>query len=271
MSQHEAGLNAWHHEWDPDTESIEAMSDVEVHDVVETTVVDERIDMDRVPAPGGAFSSLDVVSFTAVFQHRAHAMRSVPLPMRGTLLSAIRVALQEIVTPGGLRATVVHGFCSGCHCCAHHDGHARFGCSRTDSRCNCWVSKTSNCAEKAHQKQDVIGEAMRATLQLSLVEVGELSEAKQALENAALAHYPCQHLTDTDRRPPNPRQQLSQEVARTEQAVLFELDELTCLRKARRCAAPGPSGMKSDNIFPSPREGSRFTIARPHRVLFGCG
>ena len=50
--------------------------------------------------------------------------------------------------------------------------------------------------------------------------------------------------------PPNPRQELSKEVARTEQAVLFELDELTCWRKARRCGAPGASGMTSDNIFP---------------------
>ena len=70
--------------------------------------------------------------------------------------------------------------------------HARLGCSRTDSRCSCWVRLL--IVQKKPIKtgcDDDNGEAMRATLTSSLVKVGELSEAKQALENAALAHYPC--------------------------------------------------------------------------------
>ena len=47
------------------------MSDVEIHDVVEPTVVPEPIDMDRVRAPGGAFSSKDAVSLITVFERRA--------------------------------------------------------------------------------------------------------------------------------------------------------------------------------------------------------
>ena len=86
VSQH--GVPSPNHEWDPDTESIEGMSDVEVHDVIEPTVVPEPIEMDRVRAPGGAFSSLDAVSLSTVFERRAHVMRSVPFPMRGAMRSA---------------------------------------------------------------------------------------------------------------------------------------------------------------------------------------
>ena len=93
------------HEWDPDTESIEGTSDVEIHDVVEPTVVPEPINMDRVRAPGGAFSSLDAVSLITVFERRAHVIRSVPYPMRGAMRSAIRVVLQEIIGVRSLKAS----------------------------------------------------------------------------------------------------------------------------------------------------------------------
>ena len=60
-------------------------------------------------------------------------------------------------------------------------------------------------------------------------------------------------LTDPKRRPRVPRVQLSEEVQHAAPARLFELDAeefLTNLRKARRGAAPGPSGMTSDRLFP---------------------
>ena len=60
-------------------------------------------------------------------------------------------------------------------------------------------------------------------------------------------------LTDPERRHPLPRQPLSDEVIRTqlvEQFVLESYQFLLCLRKARRGAAPGPSGMTSDHLFP---------------------
>ena len=54
-------------------------------------------------------------------------------------------------------------------------------------------------------------------------------------------------LSDPERRPV-PREGLSREVQQAEPAEQFELEPtefLTCLRKARRGAAPGPSGMTS--------------------------
>ena len=59
------------------------------------------------------------------------------------------------------------------------------------------------------------------------------------------------------RRPPVARHELSQEILRSEPVEPFELDgELdgdalfTCLRTARKGAAPGPSGMTADHLFP---------------------
>ena len=95
-------------------------------------------------------------------------------------------------------------------------------------------------------------EAARAARTLSLVQLGEISAGRQALEGACLAPGNLATLgifTDPNRRPLVPRQELSQEIRRSEPLNRFELDPLTCLRKARRGAAPGPSGMTSDHLF----------------------
>ena len=99
-------------------------------------------------------------------------------------------------------------------------------------------------------------EAARAARALSLVQLGEISAGRQALEGASLAPGNLATLgilTDPNRRPPVPRQELSQEIRRSEPLNPFELNPLEllmCLRKARRGAAPGPSEMTSDHLFP---------------------
>ena len=89
---------------------------------------------------------------------------------------------------------------------------------------------------------------------MSLVRVGELSSARQALEGASLAPGTLATLgIFPNRRLRVPRVPLSEEVQHAAPARLFELDAvefLTNLRKARRGAAPGPSGMTSDHLFP---------------------
>ena len=55
------------------------------------------------------------------------------------------------------------------------------------------------------------------------------------------------------KRPPQPREPLSQRIAQAEPSEQFQLDTdefLVCLRKSRRGAAAGPSGMTSDHLFP---------------------
>ena len=59
-------------------------------------------------------------------------------------------------------------------------------------------------------------------------------------------------LTNPERRPPFPRQELSQEIACSEPEVPFDMDVdefLICLRTSRRGAAGGPSGMTSEHFF----------------------
>ena len=90
----------------------------------------------------------------------------------------------------------------------------------------------------------------------NLVLLGELSAAQQALEVANVAPgnlATLRALTNRDRRPPFARQELSQEILHSEQAEPFVLDGdafFVCLRTARRGAAPGPSGMTADHLFP---------------------
>ena len=118
----------------------------------------------------------------------------------------------------------------------------------------CSSSAEIKCkAQEKHRPDDVQDRASRA---LRLAQLGELSAARQALEGAQLAPgdlTTLRALTDPDRRPPVPREPLTEEVATAQPVTLFELDPsefLLCLRTARRGAAPGPSGMTSDHLFP---------------------
>ena len=98
--------------------------------------------------------------------------------------------------------------------------------------------------------------ARRAARALSLVHMGELSAARQALESAPVAPgtmATLRALIDPEKRPPVPRDDLSRVVAEFQPAAQFELDSvefLVCLRRASRGAAVGHSGMTSDHLFP---------------------
>ena len=91
---------------------------------------------------------------------------------------------------------------------------------------------------------------------MTLTQMGELSAARQALEGTPVAPgtmSTLRALTDPEKRPPLPRAPLSPEVAEAQPVEACELDSiefLTCLRRARRGAAAGPSGMTSDHLFP---------------------
>ena len=125
------------------------------------------------------------------------------------------------------------------------------------------MNDSANCAAQAKvasvraRRRDRSDEATRAARAMSLVQVGELSAARQALEGAALAPgnlATLRALTDPAKRPPFPREELSVEVAHVEPEEPFQLDAeefLLYLRKARRGAAAGRSGMTSDHLFPA--------------------
>ena len=130
-------------------------------------------------------------------------------------------------------------------------------------------------ARRRRRAQDDDDEAKRAARALSLVQVGDLSAARQALEGASMAprtSATLRALSDPEQRAPVPREGLSREVQQADPAEQLELapmEFLTCLRKARRGAAPGPNDIESEadsELFT--RVGSLMAVARvPHFIL----
>ena len=96
----------------------------------------------------------------------------------------------------------------------------------------------------------------RAERAIALVQMGELSSGRQALEGASLAPGTRQTLgalRDPNRRPPLPRDPLPQFIREHQPSVSFALDEqrfASNLRSARRGAAAGVSGMTTDHLRP---------------------
>ena len=90
---------------------------------------------------------------------------------------------------------------------------------------------------RRHQTDSVEKRAERAR---TLFHLGELSAARAQVAPGTLATL--RELTNPERRPPRPRQQLSEEVIQSTPSVSFELSQLLiCLRTARRGAPPPPS------------------------------
>ena len=78
---------------------------------------------------------------------------------------------------------------------------------------------------------------LRAIRVERLVQVGELSSARQALEGAALApgnQATLRQLTDAPRRPHQPRELLSAEVLNHVPPLAFDLDECSTETSDRR-------------------------------------
>ena len=96
----------------------------------------------------------------------------------------------------------------------------------------------------------------RASRALSLVQMGELSSGRQALEGASLApgtRQTLEALRDPIRRPPVPRDPLPHTVVGHMPDVRFSLEEhrfAANLRSSRRGAAAGLSGMTTDHLRP---------------------
>ena len=264
------------HEESQDEENLRG-SDVEVEEVVEATIHSDPIPMEpRVRAPAVAFASLDAVNLNEVFQLRARVMRSVPFVFRGAYRMAIRVSMQAIISGVEAQSDVQTErgwklFFLLPRMLLYRPGRGGLVPRRQlevrirqfqEGEWLDLLNESARRAMRAHllsvrgRRRNTSDEAMRAARAMSLVQVGELSAARQALEGAALAPgnlATLRTLTDPARRPPLARERLSPELARTEPSEPFQLNIdqfLLSLRKARRGAAPGPSGMTSDHLFP---------------------
>ena len=116
-----------------------------------------------------------------------------------------------------------------------------------------WTELLAESVRRHRQRDD--GRQRQLDRALRLVHVGELFAARQVLESADVAPLTLatlRELTDPA-RPPVPRQGLSEQLRHSEPRELLQLDAeefLSCLRTARHGAAPGPSGMTVDHLFP---------------------
>ena len=87
-----------------------------------------------------------------------------------------------------------------------------------------------------------------------MVQLGEVSAGRQALEGASLAagdQKTLNALRDPTRRPAVPRDSLPDDIAGLQPEEPFVLDQVMFLhnvRTARKGAAPGPSGMTADHM-----------------------
>ena len=96
----------------------------------------------------------------------------------------------------------------------------------------------------------------RARRAFHMVQLGEVSAGRQVLDGACLAPGDLKTLNalkDPTRRPPVPRDPLPDSVAQCEPQERFSLSQelfLQNVRKARKGAAPGPSGMTADHLRP---------------------
>ena len=109
------------------------------------------------------------------------------------------------------------------------------------------------CRRRRRREVDV--EEKRAAKALALVQVGELSSARQALEGADLApgsDATLQELRNPVRRPNVAREPIPEDL-RNLVPPEFELDEelfLRTLRSSKRGSAGGPSGMTNEHLRP---------------------
>ena len=218
---------------------------MEVSEVVEPTVVENPVVLEaRVRAPVRAFASLDAVNLVDLFDHRAMVMRSSPHVLKGAFRMALRVAFQEIFD--GMEANNEVRVVRGWKILLLLPRMLLFRPPRggvvprkkLESRIRLfqegeWLSllrDSAACSEMAHtsavrrRRRGQAEDAVRASRALSLVQMGELSSARQALEGAPLAPGNLATLgilTDPSSRPPIPRKALSEEVRVAEPASLL--------------------------------------------------
>ena len=219
--------------------------------------------------------SLDAVDLLEVWKVRPTLMQSVPRFLRGAYRAALRQALdiisvgeergdQSLQTrgwklfflsprmflhrppPGGIvskkklkdRASL---FCSG-----------QWDIMVEESLVSAVNSTLARSRRRRRDARDTVEK--RARRAFHMVQLGELSAARQALEGAAVApgnKTTLSALKDPTKRPPSPRQAVPDHIRHFSPDEEFDLDVdlfLKNVRTARRGAAPGPSGMTADHV-----------------------
>ena len=264
-----------------DTESLGRDSDVAsiVFSEVSTESVEEPAIRQVANARGisRGLAQLDGFHLSEIFERRAHVMRVVPHVMRAAFCSAIRVACEEISSGFSLgditrqeRGWKLFLLLPRMLLCRPRRGgfvprkdlEQRLALFHGGN----WhelVSHSIRMAEQVsqnlvrrgrhHNSDTVEARAVRAE---KFVQLGEISAGCQALESARVAPgtlATLHALTNQQRRPPVPREPVPEGLATAMPESPFDLDFdrfISNIRRAKRGAAPGPSGMTIEHLHP---------------------
>ena len=219
-----------------------------------------------------AFNSLDQVNLCEEFKQRSCLMQSVPKFLKGPFRRALRVALEQILQGARTNDTVRQEqgwklFLLLPRMLLHRPGRrglvsrakllARFESFVVGE----WTSLIKASALSSHRADVARNRRRRTDKDLkhrlsraqSLVHMGELSSARQALEGAELAPGTEGTLEVLRKRATVPREELPRELVRHVPEVPFVMDDDRFnknVRSAKRGAAAGPSGMTVEHLHP---------------------
>ena len=221
--------------------------------------------------------SLDEVNLSEVWKIRGHLMKGVPKFMQGVYASAMRQAL-DFVSLGEDRGDeelqsrawklffllprmFLFRPCRGGQV-PKKTLMARLGLFQDGK----WVElvemslvssvQAVNVRARARRRSDGDDIQKRVRRAFHMVQLGEVSAGRQALEGASLAagdQKTLNALRDPTRRPAVSRDSVPDDIAGLQPEEPFVLDQdmfLHNVRTARKGAAPGPSGMTADHMRP---------------------
>ena len=223
-------------EMEDDTETVGDISEVGEEESPEATPMADPIAVRRqIPGLQRAFALLDGVDLKSRFTFRACVMRTVPHFMKGAFRLGLRVALEEVLVGHSQRCDVrmTRGwklFMLLPRMILHRPPRGgQMPRKKLEERVQLFQSGQWLQLLEASVSNDMQGHQVssrrrrrqidsvekRAERARSLVHLGELSAARVALEGAQVAPgtlATLRELTNPERRPPVPRQRLSDEV-----------------------------------------------------------
>ena len=222
------------------------------------------------------FVALDLINVRDVFTHRACVMKVPPAFLRGAYCSAMRLALHEIIS--GMESDNQVRITRGWKLFILLPRMLLFKPPRggkvaknklldrfTKFAQGQWLELLSASAEASKSAADIRARRSRTRMDPmdqrvqraeALLSMGEISAARHALEGSPVApgsEETHNAVTDANRRPPEPRDPIPEDILQIEPVRPFELDKegfLQNLRKARRGAAGGPSGTRTEHLRP---------------------
>ena len=256
-----------------ETESVDTSVQGDSEDTETLPEVEADVLPPRAPQLRAAFEAMDQVNVVGIFHHRAAVMKTVPRFLQGPFRNVMKVVLEEVMASDDptrkergwkvflmLPRMLLHRPPGGGHV-SRNKLSSRFEAfnrgewtSLIEASIACDAQAAQSRCRQRRRAADVVEQ--RAIRAETLVQVGELSHARQVLEGADLApgnQATLDALSDQSRRPALPREPLPEELTNFTPARAFELDESKFnknLRSSRRGAAAGPSGMTMEHLRP---------------------